>query len=113
MTESTTAPFRPVATHEPIDSTRLIGQELKNVLAIADDCVARLHQHLRFDDDGARELAELSRVLAHAEHLTGAVLDAPRRPASPAGGRWLRAIGRGDRSPQQAALAWHPGRTRR
>jgi hypothetical protein len=113
MTESTIAPFRPVPTPEPIDSTRLIGQELRNVLAIADDCVERLHQHLLNDDAVARELAELSRVLAHAEHLTGAVLKAPLRPAARASARWLRVIQRDDTSPQQAALAWHSGRTRR
>ena len=111
MTESTSAPLRPVASTEPIDSTRLIGQELKNVLTIADDCVERLHQHLLGDDAGARELAELSRVLAHVEHLTGAVLGAPRRPAARAVGGWLHAIHQGGRSPQQAAPAWQPKRT--
>ncbi|HEX7779312.1 MAG TPA: hypothetical protein VF424_08750 [Vicinamibacterales bacterium] len=111
MTESTSAPLRPVASPEAIDSTRLIGQELKNVLAIADDCVERLHQHLLDDDAVARELAELSRVLAHAEHLTGAVLAAPRPPASPASERWLHAVRCDGESPRQATLAWRPRTT--
>jgi hypothetical protein len=112
MTESTSAPLRRVTSPEAIDSTRLIGRELKNVLAIADDCVERLHQHLLDDDAVARELAELSRVLAHAEHLTGAVLAAPRPAASPAGGRRLYAIRCGGNASQQAGPACQPKRTR-
>jgi hypothetical protein len=46
-------------------------------------------------------------VLAHVEHLTGAVLGAPRRPAA----RRLYALHQGGRSPQQAAPAWQPKRT--
>ena len=112
MTKSTRAPLRRVTSTEAIDSTRLIGQELKNVLAIADDCVERLHQHLLDDDAVARELAELSRVLAHAEHLTGAVLAAPRPAAAPAGGRRLYAIRCGGNAPQPAGPAWQIKRTR-
>jgi hypothetical protein len=113
MTESTSAPLRRVSSTEAIDSTRLIGQELKNVLAIADDCVERLHQHLLHDDAVARELAELSRVLAHAEHLTGAVLAAPCQSTSPAGGgRRLFAIRCGGNAPPPADPAWQPKQTR-
>ena len=79
VTMSESSPHEPGRSDAQDDG--LIGHELKAILAGADACMDRLQRILVGDGAALRELTQLRRVLAQADHLTTALLEGHRRKA--------------------------------